>query len=334
MIGENNKETSFKILDAFYDAGGNFIDTANNYQDEESEIWVGEWMKKRNNRAQIVIATKFTSLYKKNIPGPHVNFAGNSVKSLKESVEASLKKLQTDYIDLLYVHWWDYTMSIPELMQALNHLVQQGKVLALGISDSPAWIVSKANEYARSHGFAQFSVYQGRWNAALRDMERDILPMCSVSTNGEGMAICPWDVLGGGRFKTEAQIEEYKKNNEHGRKMIPPNEKDKQITVVLEKIAKEVNGSVTGVALAYVIQKVPYVYPIVGCRKVEHLQDNINALGIVLTDQHFKEIEGAIPFDVGFPHNMVGTSAENSNILASTAYYDWVSPPKPIQIKK
>lgn len=102
------------------------------------------------------------------------------------SVAASLKKLQTDYIDLLYVHWWDFSASIPELMQSLNHLVVQGKVLYLGVSDTPAWVVSKANQYARDHGLRQFCVYQGRWSAASRDFERDIIPMC----RDEGVSLC------------------------------------------------------------------------------------------------------------------------------------------------
>lgn len=106
------------------------------------------------------------------------NFTGNGTKSMHTSVAASLKKLQTDYIDLLYVHWWDFSASIPELMQSLNHLVVQGKVLYLGVSDTPAWVVSKANQYARDHGLRQFCVYQGRWSAASRDFEREIIPMC------------------------------------------------------------------------------------------------------------------------------------------------------------
>jgi aryl-alcohol dehydrogenase-like predicted oxidoreductase len=106
-LGTQSKENSFKILDLFYDAGGNFIDTANGYQDEQSETWLGEWMAKRHNRSQMVIATKFTTGYRSDWKKEpiHVNFAGNSAKSLHESVAASLKKLQTDYIDLLYVHW-------------------------------------------------------------------------------------------------------------------------------------------------------------------------------------------------------------------------------------
>src|SRR5688572_11958199 len=114
----------------------------------------------------------------------------------------------------LYVHWWDFSVSIPELMQSLNHLVVSGKVLALGISDTPAWVVTKANEYARNHGLRQFSVYQGRWNASIRDLEREIIPMCRE----EGMGIVPWGVLGGGAFKTEEQRQ---KATSGGRKVEP-----------------------------------------------------------------------------------------------------------------
>jgi aryl-alcohol dehydrogenase-like predicted oxidoreductase len=127
-------------------------DRANNYQNEESETWIGEWMKERGRRDEIVLATKFTTLYPdpKTRPRMAANFSGNSTKSLHASLEASLKKLQTDYIDLLYVHWWDFTTSIPELMQSLNHMVQRGKVLYLGVSDTPAWVVSKANQCSSS----------------------------------------------------------------------------------------------------------------------------------------------------------------------------------------
>ena len=139
-------------------------------------------MKKRNNRDEMVLATKFTTCFRTGYGDKEIiiNTAGNGTKSLHLSLEASLKKLQTSYIDLLYVHWWDFTCSIPELMQSLNIMVQQGKVLYLGISDTPAWIVSKANEYARQNGLRQFSVYQGRWSAEHRDFERDIIPMCQA----------------------------------------------------------------------------------------------------------------------------------------------------------
>jgi aryl-alcohol dehydrogenase-like predicted oxidoreductase len=128
-MGVCDQKTTEEILDFFYESGGNFIDTANNYQKEESEMWIGEWMKKRGNRDQMVIATKFTTCFRAGHGDKEIliNTTGNGAKSLHISLEASLKKLQTSYIDLLYVHWWDFTCSIPELMQSLNHLVASGK---------------------------------------------------------------------------------------------------------------------------------------------------------------------------------------------------------------
>jgi len=266
-----------------------------------------------------------------------VNYAGNSVKSLRESVANSLKNLQTDYIDLLYVHWWDYTISIPELMQALDALVRNGTVLALGVSDTPAWIVSKANEYARSHGLRQFSVYQGRWNLTNRDLERDIVPMCSVVNNGEAMGICPWDVLGGGRYKTDEQVAEQQKSGDKGRDMkaagLGRAEIDIKAAGVLDKVAKRHNSSVTGIALAYIIQKVPYVFPLIGGRKIEHLKGNIEALKVSLTPEDIKELEDAVPFDLGFPHSLLGgTDGTNNWLLKSVAHMDHVSGLKAIKL--
>jgi len=160
--GECSKEESFKILDYYYHSGGNFIDTANAYRDGQSEEWVGEWMASRKNREDIVLATKYSNSYMAG-RDDHIqsNSVGTGVRSMKRSLESSLARLQTSWIDLFYVHYWDFTTSIPELMHGLNDLVVAGKVMYLGISDTPAWVVSMANEYARAHGLRPFSVYQG-----------------------------------------------------------------------------------------------------------------------------------------------------------------------------
>ncbi|KAJ5496586.1 hypothetical protein N7463_008573 [Penicillium fimorum] len=325
-LGECNKETSFQILDTYYENGGNFIDTANNYQAEESETWIGEWMEVRGVRDEIVLATKYTSPYRShNKSKIQANFVGNNAKSLKLSVEASLKKLRTDYIDLLYVHWWDFSTSIEEVMTSLNQLVLAGKVLYLGISDTPAWIVTKANQYARDHGLRPFSVYQGKWNAATRDFERDIIPMAA----SEGMGLAPWASLGGGLFKTTAQREEIAGGNNPGRQ-IPASERDIAVSKVLEDIAARHETALTSVALAYVMRKAPYVVPIVGGRKVEHLLGNIEGLKVDLSDGDLKEIEGAYEFDIGFPMNFLsrGDDAreahpENSSFMNATAKFDY-----------
>ena len=338
FLGKCDKEETFRILDYFYENGGNFIDTANNYQAEESETWIGEWMAERGNRDEVVLATKFTTYYpgpekSKNI-GIRSNFQGNHAKSLKVSLQASLKKLQTDYIDLLYIHWWDFTTSIPEIMNALHHLVVSGKVIYLGISDTPAWIVSKANQYARDHALTQFSVYQGHWSAAMRDFERDILPMCEA----EGMAIAPWGALGRGQFATKEDLEQ---KGSEGRKVAQTDE-IKAVSAVLDSLAKKKNALITSIALAYVRYKAPNVFPIVGIRKIGHLKGNIAGLSVELTDEEIDEIDAATSFKVGFPMSMLfeyggktynnRMSIKDMALAAPAGHFDAVEksrPPKP-----
>lgn len=187
-------------------------------------------------------------------------------------------------------------------MQSLNTAVEQGKVLYLGVSDTPAWIVSKANEYARQNGLRQFSVYQGRWSAEIRDFERDIIPMAA----SEGMGLAPWGALGGGSFKTEEQRKNAKEGEKRNMAGFQASEAALKISKVLEKIAKKNDVQLTSVALAYVMQKAPYVFPIIGGRNIEHLKGNIQGLSLQLTKEDIEEIEGANAFDIGFPHNFLG----------------------------
>ncbi|KAF2965895.1 hypothetical protein GQX73_g7657 [Xylaria multiplex] len=320
FMGSMNKEQAFELLDAYFQKGGNFIDTASNYQDEESERWLGEWIAARGNRDQIVLATKFTNDYKsyERGKGKVVNSCGNHKRSLHMSLRDSLVKLQTDYIDILYLHWWDWTTSIEEVMDALHLVVQQGKVLYLGISDSPAWVVSAANTYARAHGKTPFSIYQGRWNVMHRDFERDIIPMARHF----GMALAPFHVLGQGKFQSAKDIEAREKRGESLRvlgdslRVAGGAEQSKQeieISAALAKVAEEHSiESVTAIALAYVMTKYPYVYPIIGGRKVNHLEDNIQSLKISLTDKQIEYLESIIPFDVGFPYNYIGSDSRET----------------------
>lgn len=223
------------------------------------------------------------------------------------------------------MHWWDFATTIPELMQSLNRLVTAGKVLYLGASDMPAWVVSKANQYARDHGLRQFSVYQGRWSAASRDFERDIIPMARE----EGMALAPWGALGGGNFKTEEQ-----RKAQEGRK-VKPSEAQIKISDALEAVAKRHNTIITSVAMAYVMHKTNYVFPIVGGRTIDHLKQNIEALTLELTAADMEEIETAVPFDIGFPNNFyygekMAPHPQNVWILGMGGTYDYVPLPKTI----
>lgn len=342
MFGECTKETAFEILDRYYKEGGNFIDTANSYHAGETETWLGEWMAARGNRNEIVLATKYT--------GPHrtmdkdikirANYGGNGMKSLRLTLEDSLKKLQTSYVDILYLHWWNFTATIPEVMHGLNDLVTSGKVLYLGISDSPAWVVAKANQYARDHGLRPFVVYQGLWNAAIRDLERDIVPMC----RDEGMGITAYSVLNSGRFQSAATFKEREASNP-GRVQIATTARDKQVSKVLETLADTKHSSITNVALAYILDKEPFVFPVVGARKTSHIEGSIAGLSTSLTEGEIAQIDRAYDFDPGFPYTFLsgsitqglGTPQKGASKASEVRWtmaqgtFDWVDSPKAIR---
>ncbi|KAI4253650.1 MAG: hypothetical protein L6R42_007501 [Xanthoria sp. 1 TBL-2021] len=246
---------------------------------------------------------------------------------MRLAVEASLKKLRTDYIDLFYVHYFDMTTSAEELMQSLNTLVTARKVIYLGISDTPAWFVVKCNSYARHHGLRPFSVYQGKYSCAERDFEREIIPMCL----DQGMSMAPWGALGGGYFKPSTQIEK-----DGGRNLATATAKHAAaVTEMLEKVAKRKETAVTSVGLAYVMHKSPYIFPICGGRKVEHLKGNIEALSLELTDEDMEEIEAAYDFDLGFPGNFLGgTTLGENGLNRQIGIVDYVEGPKAIGPKR
>ncbi|KAI7301951.1 putative aryl-alcohol dehydrogenase, partial [Hortaea werneckii] len=228
----------------------------------------------------------------------------------------------------------DWTTSIEELMDSLDEVVKQGKVLYLGISDTPAYIVAACNTYAKATHKTQFSIYQGRWSILIRDMEREILPMCRHF----GMAIAPWDAIGGGKFQSKAQMEERKKNNEGLRSMLGSGEQTEQeqkMSAALEEVGKEHGiGSVTAVALAYVLSQAPNVFPIVGGRKVEHLMDNIQALKLKLSDKQVEKLQAVAPQTPEFPMNFIGQdphiTGQPSFLVNSTARMAYVQAPKAI----
>jgi aryl-alcohol dehydrogenase-like predicted oxidoreductase len=192
-------------------------------------------------------------------------------------------------------------------------------------------IVSKANEYARGQGLRPFVVYQGRWSAADRDFERDIIPMCRA----EGMGLAPWGALGAGNFKTKEQFK-----SEDRRNFAPQSERQEKLSAALEGIANRRGTKITSVALAYVMHKTPYVFPIVGCRKVSYLKDNIEALNLKLSDEEIDEIEDAVPFDLGFPSSFITVGKlrnpeigpRDVGFSAMYGRFDWMEDTKPIPL--
>lgn len=234
------------------------------------------------------------------------NYGGNGTKSIRLSIEASLKKLQTSYIDLFYLHWWYYTVSIPKLMHSLNDLVTSGKVLYLGISDKPAWVVVKCNEYARCPGLRP-SLSTRACGTPGRATSRETF---ALTARAEGMGLCPYGALCQGRFQMGEGFREHERQDP-GRKFAPLSRRDGEVLGVLEEV-----GAAKGVALAYVMRKTTYVCPIVGDRKVSHSQGSIGALVVVLTDEEVDKVESAYEFDAGFPHTL----------LRGTMYQEGVKP--------
>jgi len=223
------------------------------------------------------------------------------------------------------VHFWEYSTSVEEVMDALHALVIQGKVLYLGISGAPAWVVVKANQYAKYRGKSPFVIYQGQWSVFDRSVERDIIPMA----RSEGLAIAPWGVLGAGKVRTDAEEERRRKSGEKGNTLFEKNwertEEERKVCLVLEDIAKEVGAhSITAVAIAYHLQKTPYVFPIVGGRKVEQLRENLQALDISLTPEQMNRIENTKPFEPDFSHSVFMNSLDGAWLVKMTAHIDRV----------
>ncbi|KAL0936801.1 norsolorinic acid reductase [Colletotrichum truncatum] len=335
LFGKN--EDPFKLLDTYYDLGGNFIDTSNIYNSEDSEKLIGEWMEARGVRDQMVVATKYTAgfrSYNRDKEPLQSNFTGNSAKSMHISVRESLKKLRTDYIDILYVHWWDWATSVEEVMRGLHAHVMAKEVLYLGVCNTPAWVVVKANAYARAHGLTPFSVYQGQWNAALRDMEAEIIPMCE----DQGMAIVPWAALGGGQFLT-AEERRKKEEDPDARKSSHGQEPPIALCDAMEKIAEQKGTTLQAIALAYLFHQSPYVFPIVGVNAVAHVEALPAAVGVELTKADIDLIHEASPFNPGFPMNFafafmspqkydLSLTATNNQQYRIAAWID--APPKPL----
>ncbi|KAL3467191.1 NADP-dependent oxidoreductase domain-containing protein [Aspergillus heterothallicus] len=299
-----NSEEPFALLDAFFALGGNFIDTANTYNNESSEKHIGEWMEARGVRDQIVLATKYSAGYRwynrANEP-MQSNFTGNSAKSLHVSVRDSLRKLRTDYIDILYVHWWDFATSVEEVMIHLHSYVMSKQVLYLGVSDTPAWVVVKANEFARKNGLTPFSIYQGKWNAAFRDMEAEIIPMCE----DQGMAVVPWASLGGGLLLSAEQRRQREESLNGQKSFYEAGPREIAISDAMEKVALEKGTTVQAIALAYLYHQSTYVVPIVGVQTTEHITALTEAATIRLSDEEIKSIQDAAPFDPLFPMNFL-----------------------------
>lgn len=298
-----SKEESRKIFDLFGEADGNFIDTSNNYTNGTSEKFVGEFI--RGDRDHFVVATKFSLSERRTDP----NFGGNHRKNMIRSVEGSLARLDTDQIDLLWLHMWDGMTPVEEVMRSLDDLVRAGKVLYVGISDTPAWVVSQANMLADLRGWSQFIAYQGEYSLASRAPERDILPM----TQALNISYLAWGMLEGGELTGK-----YNTPSNEPKRSEDTNERIKSIAAVLMDLAKEIGRTPSQVAINWVRQRPYHMIPILGARSEKQFKDNLGCLDFELTDGQNKQLNDASPIDLGFPHSFLASDHVHGLIFGKT----------------
>jgi aryl-alcohol dehydrogenase-like predicted oxidoreductase len=297
------KDESKRIFDMFADAGGNFIDTANNYTNGTSEKFVGEFVK--GDRDHFVIATKYTL----NERGTDPNFGGNHRKNMRRSIEGSLSRLDTDHIDLLWLHMWDGMTPVEEVMRALDDLVREGKVLYVGISDTPAWVVSQANTLADLRGWSRFVAYQGEYSLASRAPERDILPM----TRAQELTFLAWGILGGGELTGK-----YNTPSDEPKRSKDTNERIKKIAALLMELAEKTGRTASQAALNWVLQRPYRMIPILGARSQKQMKDNLGCLEFELTQDQINLLDEASPIDLGFPHSFLASDHVRGLIFGKT----------------
>lgn len=302
---------SQKIFDIYTERGGNFIDTANIYTNGSSESFLGQML--ANRRERFVISTK----YSLNTDPINPNAGGNHRKSLVCAIEASLKRLGTDYIDLYWLHAWDYRTGIEDVMRALDDMVRQGKILHIGLSDTPAWVISEAQTIAKLRGWTPVSAIQIEYSLVERTAEADLLPMAWQ----HGITPTAWSPLGGGILSgkySPADLPEGVPSGENRGDMLKAmgklNARTLAIADVAKQIASEVDRTASQVSLNWLLQQPGKPLPILGARTVAHLEDNLGALDFTLTTEQIDRLNQVSSFALPFPHSFI-TSAMYKNVV-------------------
>ncbi len=301
-----SKQESKRVFDLYAEAGGNFIDTANRYTNGTSESYVGEFI--ASDREHFVVATKYSLYTRHGDP----NFCGNHRKNLVQALDASLRRLNTEYIDLYWVHAWDFTTAVDEVLRALDDAVRSGKVLHIGVSDTPAWIVSQANTIAELRGWTRFAGLQIRYSLLDRTAERDLLPMARSFE----LAVTPWSVLGAGVLTGKYNSDPAAKGRAALSK--PVDDEKLRIAAVVGEIANENGCTPAEVAINWVRQQPGIIIPLIGARSAEQLQSSLDAVNTSLTPGQIVRLSEATAFPPGFPHDFLESDGIRDIVYAGT----------------
>lgn len=292
-----SREASRAVFEAYAAAGGNFIDTANMYTGGESERIIGELI--AGDRERFVVATKYANA----VPGAgDPNAAGMHRKSLTQSLDGSLQRLGVDYIDLYYVHWWDFTTPVEEVHRALDDAVRVGKILHLGLSDVPAWAASRMQTLSDLRGWAPVAAMQLEYSLVQRSIEREHLPFAKVYDVG----ITAWSPLAGGiltgKYADAARGGGPQRMD--SMQLQPLDERNVAIASAVSRVADRLGSKPAQVALAWILNR--GVIPVVGATRPEQLADNLAALDLDLDAAVMAELDEASRIDLGHPYQMVG----------------------------
>ena len=309
-----------RMFEAYVECGGNFIDTSNNYTNGSSERLIGKFAAGR--RSGLVIATKYT------LPGNSrdPNSGGNHRKSMVCSVETSLQRLRTDYIDLLYLHAWDASTPVEEILRAMDDLVRAGKVLYVGISNTVAWQVSRMQAIAFLRGWSPLIALQVQYNLVERTVERELIPMARTM----GLGVVSWGPLAGGLLSGKYSSADLHANACDG----PPEGSRRHMLVtagalsarnfaiseVVKSIAAEAGRSASQISLAWLLRNAGVTSVIMGARTVRQLQDNMGALEVSLAEEHLSRLQDASSIDMGFPHSYLEWLMNSSHMSAPMSF--------------
>jgi aryl-alcohol dehydrogenase-like predicted oxidoreductase len=294
---------SRRIFDAYVEAGGNFVDTACNYTDGQSEELVGSFVE--HDRDRFVVATKYTLTSRRDDP----NAGGNHRKNLVQTLESSLRRLRTDYVDLLWLHMWDGTTPIEEVVRALDDLVSAGKVLYVGISDTPSWVVAQAVTLADLRGWSRFVAVQAPYSIGSRDVERELLPM-AYSLD---LAFTPWGVLSGG-----ALTGKYLGQTDEPRRYEAVGPRTNGIAREVASVAEGAGATPAQVAIAWVRAQPWHLVPVLGARTERQLRENLGALELELSPEQLERLERAPEFALGFPRDFLEDDEVHELIFGDT----------------
>ncbi len=292
------KDEARKLFDIYVERGGNFVDTAPTYTDGSAERLLGEFA--RDHRESLVLATKYSTLRRAGDP----NSGGPHRKSLFASVEASLRQLGTDYLDVLYLHVWDFTTPVEEILRGLDDLVRQGKVRYVAMSNVPAWEVARMQAIADLRGWSPLVALQVEYSLIRRDAERDLIPMAREL----GLGVTPYSPLGGGvlsgKYRGAGSGESTRRSFNTGLGMVT----DRTLAVadVVTEVAAEAGHTPAQVALAWTLRNPGVTAPVLGARTLAQLEDNLGALDVEFTPEQLARVDEASAIELGYPHDLLG----------------------------